>query len=151
MKIPPALVGAIVLLFSSIFIFLGAHGLYRDLEFRNEGAKSTAVIEKLSRSSSGGRHGGTSFNARYTFATPTGNETVEVPISGASYYYLHSGQQVAVLYLPGVPGESRLDDQVDADWQWHNHAGGLALGLFIAGIGCFSIWTGQKKKRLEPR
>ena len=147
MRAPPALVGVIVLLFSSIWIFLGAHGLYRDLQFHYEGAKSTALIEKLSSSSSGGRHGGTMYEAKYTFAIPGGKETADVQISYASYYHLHSGQQAGVLYLPGAPSESRLDDEVDADWQWHNHAGALAMGLFIAGIGCFVMWTGRMKER----
>ena len=147
MRVPLRLVVAVLLLFSSIFLFLGAHGVYRDIQFGHYSAKSIATIENLSRTSSGGRRGGTTFKAKYTFATPSGKETVEVPISYASYYYLHSGQHVAVLYLPGVPGESRLDDQVDADWQWHNHAGALALGLFIVAVGCFAVWTDRMKRR----
>jgi hypothetical protein len=147
MRASPVFVGVIVVLFSSIFIGLGTHGVYRDMQFRYHSAKSMATIENLSRTSSGGRRGGSSFTAKYTYATPGGMETLEVPISYASYYYLHSGQQVVVLYLPDVPGESRLDDQVDADWQWHNHAGALAMGLFIAAIGCFATWTGWVKRR----
>jgi hypothetical protein len=147
MRASPILIAIIVVLFSSIFVGLGAHGLYRDIQFRYHSAKSRATIENLSRTSSGGRRGGSSYKAEYTFATPGGMETVEVPISYASYCHLHSGQQVAVLYLPDVPGESRLDDQVDATWQWHNHAGGLAMGLFFAAIGCFAAWTGWMKRR----
>jgi Protein of unknown function (DUF3592) len=147
MKVSPVLIGGIVLLFSSIFIFLCAHGVYRDIQFRQYGAKSMATIENLSKTSGGAGHGGITFKAKYTFATPSGVETVEVPISSASYYSLQSAQQVSVLYLPGVPGESRLDDQIDANWQLYNHASALALGLFIAATGCFVMRTGQKKRR----
>jgi hypothetical protein len=145
--VSPALVGALVVLFSMAFICLGGLGLYHDYQFQGRTGKSTATIESLSRSSTSGRGGGSTYMAVYSYSTPAGlGQTADVAISPSSYYRLHRGEQVAVKYLLDAPGESRLDDEIDEEWQWHNHETGLGVGLFFASMGLFLIYLGWRKK-----
>jgi Protein of unknown function (DUF3592) len=144
-RVPPVLVGLLVVLFASGFIFLGVRGLHQDYQFNENVGRSTAMIERLDSTSSG--KGGTKYEAIVSFVA--GKESVSedrIRVAPGTFYRLHQGDQVPIKYLSDQPGQARIEEKGDDDWHWQNDEAGLGVGLLFASFGLIIAWFGRPRE-----
>jgi hypothetical protein len=141
-RVPTILGGIFFTLFASLFIWLGGHGLYRDIQFEKSDRRSTATIERLSY---GGKR---NYIADYHYMADGILQVSSSTIGTPTYYKLHVGQQVPIKFLSENPALSRIDWPMEGQWHRQNDETGMGFGTLFAMIGLFVACFGRPRKTI---